>query len=51
VGIYGPVDHSLSRSFLEEISAKVARATRPLLLGGDFNLIRLAEDKNNENLN
>jgi hypothetical protein len=26
------------------------RATLPLLLGGDFNLIRFVEDKNNNNL-
>jgi hypothetical protein len=51
VAIYGPADHSRSRSFLEEISDKVGRATHPLLLGGDFNLIRSAEDKNNDNLN
>jgi endonuclease/exonuclease/phosphatase (EEP) superfamily protein YafD len=39
IGIYGPADHSRARSFLEEISAKVASTTRPLIMGGDFNLI------------
>jgi endonuclease/exonuclease/phosphatase family metal-dependent hydrolase len=51
IGIYGPVDHSRARSFLDEISAKVAATTRPLIMGGDFNLIRAPEDKNNSNLN
>jgi hypothetical protein len=51
MGIYGPADHEGSRTFLEEISAKVARSTIPLLMGGDFNLIRTTNDKNNDNLN
>jgi hypothetical protein len=51
IGIYGPADHARSRGFLDEISAKVARCTLPIFMGGDFNLIRAAEDKNNDNLN
>ncbi|KAK1683865.1 hypothetical protein QYE76_044713 [Lolium multiflorum] len=51
IGVYGPADHGRSREFLQELSAKIATSTRPLLLGGDFNLIRAAEDKNNSNLN
>jgi hypothetical protein len=51
IGIYGPADHGRSRAFLEEISAKVARTNSPLLMGGDFNLIRAACDKNNDHLN
>jgi hypothetical protein len=51
MGIYGPTDYRRSRAFLEEISAKGAKSNLPLLMGGDFNLIRTANDKNNENLN
>nr|XP_051220218.1 uncharacterized protein LOC127337707 [Lolium perenne] len=51
IGVYGPADHGRSREFLQELSVKIATSTRPLLLGGDFNLIRAAEDKNNNNLN
>jgi hypothetical protein len=51
IGIYGPADHGRSGVFLEEISAKVARTNTPLLMGGDFNLIRAACDKNNDRLN
>jgi hypothetical protein len=51
IGIYGPADHGRSRAFLEEVSTKVARTNTPLLMGGDFNLIRAACDKNNDHLN
>ncbi|KAK1698474.1 hypothetical protein QYE76_015171 [Lolium multiflorum] len=51
IGIYGPADHGRSSLFLQEISDKVAATPRPLIMGGDFNLIRAAEDKNNNNLN
>ena len=40
IGIYGPADHGRSREFLEELSAKIASCTRPLLMGRDFDLIR-----------
>jgi hypothetical protein len=36
---------------LAEISEKITSSTLPLLMGGDFNLIRSAADKNNDNLN
>jgi exonuclease III len=51
IGIYGPADHGRSRAFLQEVSDKIAALTRLLIMGGDFNLIRTAEDKNNGNLN
>jgi exonuclease III len=51
IGIYGPADHGRAITFLQEISEKVASTTRPMIMGGDFNLIRAAEDKNNNNLN
>jgi exonuclease III len=51
IGIYGPADHARSRGFLDEITAKITLCAFPILMGGDFNLIRAAEDKNNSNLN
>jgi hypothetical protein len=51
IGIYGPADHARSRGFLAEITAKIANCDLPILMGGDFNLIRAAEDKNNDNIN
>jgi hypothetical protein len=51
MAVYGPANHSRSGVFLEEISAKVAACTFPLVLGGDFNLIHHEEDKNNDRIN
>ena len=47
--VYGPADHSLSPFFLDEISNKVESYTLPLLIGGDFNLLRYPTDKNTNN--
>ena len=51
IGVYGPANHSASAEFLDEISAKVASCRFPILMGGDFNLLRGAQDKNNDRLN
>jgi hypothetical protein len=51
MGIYGPADHASSGHFLEEISGKVARSNFPIIIGGDFNLMRIPEDKNNDRIN
>jgi exonuclease III len=51
IGVYGPADHSLSSAFLEELEAKVIRSQHQVVVGGDFNLIRGAKDKNNANIN
>jgi exonuclease III len=51
VGVYGPAEHSRAPVFLEEHESKVSRCQRPVVVGGDFNLIRGAEDKNNKNIN
>jgi hypothetical protein len=50
ITVYGPAQHSSSSDFISELSRKCMRVTLPLLLGGDFNLIRFTEDKNNNNL-
>jgi exonuclease III len=51
MGIYGPADHASSGRFLEEISSKVARSRFPMIMGGDFNLMRIPEDKKNDRIN
>ncbi|KAM0894533.1 hypothetical protein ACQ4PT_024480 [Festuca glaucescens] len=43
--VYGPADHSRSQSFLEELRNKINRCTTPVVVAGDFNLIRSPEDK------
>ena len=48
--VYGPADHSRSASFLEELHRKISAASLPVVVGGDFNLLRVAEDKNNGNV-
>lgn len=49
--IYGPTDHRRSAAFLEELKRKVAAAQLPLVVDGDFNLIRLEADKSNNLVN
>nr|XP_020188520.2 uncharacterized protein LOC109774221 [Aegilops tauschii subsp. strangulata] len=54
VQVYGPADHSRSAEFLGELQDKVlaiSAAQTPVLVGGDFNLIRSGADKNNSNVN
>uniref|UniRef100_A0A453EWV6 Reverse transcriptase domain-containing protein n=1 Tax=Aegilops tauschii subsp. strangulata TaxID=200361 RepID=A0A453EWV6_AEGTS len=45
--VYGPADHRRSASFLDELKRKVSAACLPVVVGGDFNLLRFAEDKSN----
>lgn len=47
--VYGPANHSLSPFFLDEISNKTESFTIPILVGGDFNLLRSPADKNSSN--
>jgi endonuclease/exonuclease/phosphatase family metal-dependent hydrolase len=49
--VYGPADHSRSLEFLGELEREVNACNYPLVVGGDFNLIRDARDKNNANIN
>jgi exonuclease III len=48
--VYGPADHRRSREFLDELKVKVERTTIPVVVAGDFNLIRSPEDKSSSNL-
>jgi exonuclease III len=50
VGVYGPADHSRSGAFLAELDDTVNRAQYPVVVAGDFNLIRGRADKNNRNI-
>ncbi|KAI4972573.1 hypothetical protein ZWY2020_003498 [Hordeum vulgare] len=45
--VYGPADHTLSQTFLNEMRKKVEAAMLPLVIGGDFNLICSPLDKSN----
>jgi exonuclease III len=48
--VYGPADHTRSRAFLDELRAKIDRCTTPVVVAGDFNLIRTPEDKSSRNV-
>ena len=48
--VYGPTDHSLSNDFIQELEDICDMVSLPLVVGGDFNLIRNANDKNNDNI-
>jgi endonuclease/exonuclease/phosphatase (EEP) superfamily protein YafD len=50
IGVYGPADDGRSRAFLEELENKVIYARNPMVVAGDFNLIRGSADKNNRNI-
>ena len=47
--VYGPADHSLSYIFLDELRNKIDVCQLPLLIGGDFNLMRYPSDKSSSN--
>ena len=43
--VYGPANHELSEIFLMELEQRCCQITFPLVVGGDFNLIRKETDK------
>jgi exonuclease III len=47
--VYGPSDHSYTVSFLDELRDLSTLVTGPWLMADDFNLIRGASEKNNDN--
>jgi hypothetical protein len=51
IGVYGPADHTRSHQFLADLETKVDACQFPVVVLGDFNLIRGAQDKNNSNIN
>jgi hypothetical protein len=46
VNVYGAAQKDHKSRFLSELSAICSRSQVPLLIGGDFNIIRKAEEKN-----
>lgn len=46
VDVYGPAQHDLSGTFITELSDFCAAVSVPMILGGDFNLIRDDKDRN-----
>ncbi|KAE8782108.1 hypothetical protein D1007_44487 [Hordeum vulgare] len=48
--VYGPANHGRSAEFLVELKNKVERCTTPVVVAGDFNLIRWASDKISPNV-
>lgn len=46
INVYGPTKHDMSLEFVQELSAFCERETLPILMGGDFNLIRSNKDRN-----
>ena len=49
--VYGAAQDSLKPDFLAELVRICEKEERPMLVGGDFNIIRRQEEKNNENFN
>lgn len=51
VAVYGPAYEELKQDFLDELNSICASCSIPILVGGDFNLIRLAAEKSSRNIN
>ena len=49
--VYGAAQENLKPDFLAELVRICENEDRPLLLGGDFNIIRRQEEKNKDNFN
>lgn len=48
--VYGPTDHSRSVAFLGELEAKIDRCALPVMVAGDFNLIRSLTEKSSDHI-
>ncbi|KAI4966723.1 hypothetical protein ZWY2020_037025 [Hordeum vulgare] len=48
--VYGPADHGRSTDFLAELKKARTRCTTPVVVAGDFNLVRWASDKSSPNV-
>lgn len=49
--MYGPVPDDRKVMFLQELFQKIQRTTIPIVIGGDFNMIRYAHEKSTDNIN
>lgn len=44
INVYGPANHDFSEDFITELGEFCAGVSLPILMGGDFNLIRNDND-------
>ena len=51
VCVYGPAQDNLKEQFLAELVSMVSHETVPILIRGDFNILRSAKEMNNDNFN
>jgi hypothetical protein len=51
ISVYGPAQSELKDKFLSEVVRICSKDTLPIVIGGDFNIIRGPEEKNNNNYN
>jgi exonuclease III len=51
VSVYGAAQDSRKPEFLSELVRLYDNETKPILLAGDFNILRRPEDKSNDNFN
>ena len=51
ISVYGPTQANLKSHFLSELVRVCSKETLPLIIGGDFNIIRRPDEKNNDNYN
>jgi exonuclease III len=46
INVYGPAQHKFLADFIQEISSFCSNIALPILMGGDFNLIRNNKERN-----
>jgi hypothetical protein len=51
ISVYGPTQADLKSHFLSELVRVCSKETLPLIIGGNFNIIRRPDEKNNDNYN
>jgi len=51
ISVYGPAQVDLKSQFLSELVRVCSKETLPVIIGGDFNIIRRSDEKNNDNYN
>jgi exonuclease III len=51
ISVYGPAQVDLKPNFLSELVRICSKEALPMIIGGDFNIIRSQDEKNNDNYN
>jgi exonuclease III len=46
VNVYGPTQDEFKDQFLSELASMCLKCKHPMLIGGDFNILRFSDDKN-----